>query len=83
MFQLWEKKRRSQSRYEFEKSQDLTCVADVLNIYKKQRISQALVIRVIIETSIEVQEIRDFIDCDAKRCFISQSLAIDTKFFDD
>ena len=55
----------------------------MLNIYKKRRISQALVIKVIIKTSIEVREIRDLINCDAKRCFISQSFAIDAKFSDD
>ena len=54
----------------------------MLNIYKKRRISRALVINVTIETSIEIRIIRDFIDCDAKRYFISQSLAINTKFFD-
>ena len=40
-------------------------------------------IKVMIKISIEVREVRDFIDCDAKRCFISQSLTIDTKFFND
>ena len=36
-----------------------------------------------IETSIEVREVRDLVDCDTKRYFISQSLAIDAKFSDD
>ena len=55
----------------------------MLSIYKKRRISQALVIKVMIETSIEVREVRDLVDCDTKRYFMSQSLATDTKFFDD
>ena len=36
-----------------------------------------------IETSIEVREIRNFIDYDTKRYFMSQSLATNTKFFDN
>ena len=36
-----------------------------------------------IETLIEVREVRDLVDCDTKRYFISQSLAIDAKFSDN
>ena len=36
-----------------------------------------------IETSIEVQKVRDLVDYDAKRCFMSQSLATDAKFSND
>ena len=52
----------------------------MLSIYKKRRISRALVINVTIETSIEIRVIRNFIDYDTKRCFISQSLATNAKF---
>ena len=33
-----------------------------------------------IETSTNKQEMQNFVDCETKRCFISQRLAIDTKF---